>query len=101
MTLPQLEPMSLLLLLFFLMALLALLSLWFLLTLPTRRAAADEAEEAPRERAQPRPPREVPSNDELRGARVQAERRDAKPEAKRDEDLFERFLRAKNDELDF
>lgn len=92
--------MSLLLLLFFLMVLLALLSLWFLLTLPTRRAA-DEAEEVPRERAQPRPPREVPSNDEVRGARVQAKRREVRPETKRDEDLFERFLRAKNDELDF
>ncbi len=88
MTVLRLEPFALLLLLLFLMGVLLALSLWFLLTLGTRRRARP----TPRPESW-EPSRERSSNDVWRGAK--------RPDKKPDGDPFEKFIRGKNDELDF
>ena len=100
-----LDPLSLLILLFFLAAVALALTLWFLLTLGQRRL------EPPRpQKAAPPAVRTVPidlKNDDFRGATAKPKPVEPPPERpatehpnKRD-DAFERFIKSKNDELEF
>lgn len=93
-----LDPLSLLILLFFLAAVALALTLWFLLSLFQARL-----EPEPARQANPQPPASVTptdlKNDDFRGAKVK--RAAVKPAAKRDDDAFERFIKSKNDELEF
>lgn len=99
-----LEPLVAILLLVYLLMVAAVLTIWFALT--TRRGrrhrAAKKAERAEVSPVNPparpsyaaSPPRRA-SNDEYRGARAKAG-----PKLTSDDDPFERFIRAKNDDYD-
>lgn len=101
-----LNPLSLLILLFFAAVVALALTVWFLLTLREPRLEP----EPPRKVITPRSVQAVPAdlkNDDFRGAKAKAkptvpapERPHSGPTSKRD-DAFERFIKSKNDELEF
>lgn len=101
-----LNPLSLLILLFFAAVVTLALTVWFLLTL---REPGLELK-PPHKAITPQPAQAVPAdlkNDDFRGAKAKAkptvpapERPPPGPTSKRD-DAFERFIKSKNDELEF
>lgn len=97
------QPLVIILLLFFLIFVLAALAVWFALTINWRSQAEVEPEAEPKERrgpkqqkAKPTKPIKEVSNDNFRGARVS--RKQDKDDSG---DPFERFIRSKNDDLEF
>ena len=105
-----LDPLSLLILLFFLAVVALALTLWFLLTLGQRRLEPPRPKKAPVRKAAQAVPVDL-NNDDFRGAKAKpkppAPERQVpeqppleRPPSKRD-DAFERFIKSKNDELEF
>lgn len=83
------DPLVVIILLLFLLLIAVLLTLWLALTSATRQRGASLAIKPSA------PPKLAPSNDQVRGAKA------PQPSESKQEDAFERFLRAKNDDLDF
>ncbi|MBS3933438.1 MAG: hypothetical protein KGZ35_03705 [Truepera sp.] len=84
------DPLVAILLLLFLLLIAVLLTLWLALT-STTRTRQREAISNP----DPVSPKLALSNDQVRGAKA------TKPPDSKQEDAFEQFLKAKNDDLDF
>jgi len=84
------DPLVAIILLLFLLLIAVLLTLWLALT-STTRTRQREATSNP----SPVTPKPALSNDQVRGAKA------TKPSESKQEDAFERFLKAKNDDLDF
>lgn len=100
-----LNPLSLLILLFFAAVVALALTVWFLLTL--REPGLEP--EPPRKAINPQPAQAVPAdlkNDDFRGAKAKPtvpapERPPPERPAQKRDDVFERFIKSKNDELEF
>ncbi len=82
------DPLVAIILLLFLLLIAVLLTLWLALTSTTRARRREVTNN-------PVTPRLAVSNDQVRGAKA------TKPPENKQEDAFDRFLKAKNDDLDF
>lgn len=91
------QPLVIILLLFFLMLVMAALAVWFALTTNWRsQAEVEPKKRQEQKKARPEKPATEVSNDNFRGARASRKR-----EKDDSGDPFDRFIRSKNDDLEF
>jgi hypothetical protein len=93
------DPLVVIVLLLFMLLIAVLLTIWLALTSVTRQRR--EPASATKAADRPALPGRALSNDQVRGAKATRPAAESKRDKEDLEDAFERFLRAKNDDLRF